>query len=488
VQGSPFAPATPRRPRRPAGTGRGRRALLVALAAAGLAAGALGVLAGVTRARGGWLLAEADARIQHHRTREVVLRVLDAAGGPLAGAPVRLRMTRHAFRFGANLFLFDQLPTPGENARYLELFAGLFDTATVPFYLGLYEPEPGRTGEKWLDGMAAWAQAAGIRLKGHPLVWHSPMIVPAWLPAATAEVEAVHERRVREIVGHFRGRIGAWDVMNEPTLAWFYDNPVAAWEAELGVVEATRRALAWARAADPDALLLVNEVNVGPLLPAIPLALAHPLRALAAVRAPVPGHPFSFRAFLQDLLRAGGEFDAIGLQSHMHAGAWPLAWVWDTCEAFADLGRPLHWTELTVLSGSPKLIRPEDPGWKPEWPGTPEGERAQAEYVEQLYRLLFSHPAVESITWWDLSDRDAWLGAPAGLVRADLTPKPAYEELQKLIRGRWWTDVEARTDADGRVRLRGFCGDYALDSGGAAARFRIDCARPDGEVVEIRAR
>jgi hypothetical protein len=52
------------------------------------------------------------------------------------------------------------------------------------------------------------------------------------------------------------------------------------------------------------------------------------------------------------------------------------------------------------------------------------------------------------------------MGAPAGLVRADLRPKPAYERLRRLIRERWWTEVEGRSDAEGRFVFRGFCGHY----------------------------
>ncbi len=38
--------------------------------------------------------------------------------------------------------------------------------------------------------------------------------------------------------------------------------------------------------------------------------------------------------------------------------------------------------------------------------------------------------------WWDLEDGN-WLNAPGGLVRKDLSPKPAYERLRTLIRDEW---------------------------------------------------
>ena len=89
---------------------------------------------------------------------------------------------------------------------------------------------------------------------------------------------------------------------------------------------------------------------------------------------------------------------------------------------------------------------------------TAEGEARQAEQVSELYRLLFSHPSVEAITWWDFSDRGAWQGAAAGLTRQDLSPKPAYERLHARIKGDWWTRAQGVTTAQGQYALRAFCG------------------------------
>ena len=65
-------------------------------------------------------------------------------------------------------------------------------------------------------------------------------------------------------------------------------------------------------------------------------------------------------------LAAGATMDAIGIQSHMHGGEWPLEKAWQVCETYARFGRPLHFTELTVLSGEHGWERPRP------WPTTPE--------------------------------------------------------------------------------------------------------------------
>ena len=47
---------------------------------------------------------------------------------------------------------------------------------------------------------------------------------------------------------------------------------------------------------------------------------------------------------------------------------------------------------------------------------TEQGERWHADEVERFYTMLFSHPAVTAITWWDFADRNAWQSAPAGFL------------------------------------------------------------------------
>jgi hypothetical protein len=139
----------------------------------------------------------------------------------------------------------------------------------------------------------------------------------------------------------------------------------------------------------------------------------------------------------------------------MHGGVWSPQRTWQVCERFAQLGLPLHFTETTIVSG-PRIDRER-------WGATTlEGEARQAEATARFYTLLFSHPAVQAITWWDFSDDGAWLGAPAGWLRRDMSPKPVYERMLGLIKGEWWTKASGRTDSKGEWRTRAFYGDYDL--------------------------
>ncbi len=109
-----------------------------------------------------------------------------------------------------------------------------------------------------------------------------------------------------------------------------------------------------------------------------------------------------------------------------------------------------------------------------DWPSTPEGEERQAREVVLHYKTLLSHPAVQAIIWWDLSD-GGWLNAPAGLLRNDHSRKPAYDELLKLVKGEWWlAPTRMTTDANGQFSFGGFLGGYEVSLGSRKTVFSLN--------------
>ena len=173
----------------------------------------------------------------------------------------------------------------------------------------------------------------------------------------------------------------------------------------------------------------------------------------------------AYECLIEGVLEAGIRIDAIGLQTHMHQGYRGEEWTLEMLDRFARYGLPLQLTETSLVSGDlmpPDIVDLNDYRIA-DWPTTPDGEARQADEVVRHYRTLVGHPAVQAITYWGLTDSGAWLGAPVGLVRRDGTTKPAYEALRDLIRGAWWLGpTTMRTDEAGRIRVRGFLGDYAV--------------------------
>ncbi len=431
-------------------------------------------------------LKDADSRIKKYRMREVVISLKDREGKPAAGARVEAKMIRHQFLFGCNLFMFGKFSRREKNERYLKLWSGLFNYATLPFYWPGYEPRPGMTDRERLKEMADWCRWNNVIIKGHPLIWHEPWGNPKWIPGDPKLLEPLMEKRVKELVTGFP-EIQYWDLINEPTTAWRDSTSVAEWENRIGPVEAERRARVWYKQTGGQARYLVNDYNVFKIIGVV-FFLAHPVKAIRLLLNPIKYYNFSFYAYLKELKDQAIAPDAIGIQSHMQIAIWPLSRVWNLCETYSRLGLPIHFTETTVLSGKThrKIDYFHSEKNRP-WPSTEKGEQKQAEYAAEFYTLLFSHPAVEAITWWDFSDKDAWLDAPAGLVRANLAPKPAYGKLHRLIREKWWTNYEGRSDQKGELKFRGFCGDYRLElpHSDQQLEFQIDCHQPEGQRVEL---
>jgi GH35 family endo-1,4-beta-xylanase len=384
------------------------------------------------------LMADADRRIDACRKADLTVRVTDAAGRPVRGAKVRIEQQRHEFLFGCIMFGLPEGSADKDDEAHK--FLGLFNYATLPFYWGSYEPRKGKERREALQAIARWCAAHGVATKGHPLVWFE--VYPKWAASLDDPIKW-NQQRVGRIMRDFAGSPGAhgqhlpglverWDVINESTVADRHDNAFRQWFKRDGAATMTRQALTWARRANPRATLLVNDFNIGP----------------------------AYEVVLDEVVPAG-LCDAIGIQSHMQAQEWTLDKAWNVCQTYARFGLPIHFTELTVVSGPHK---PKDTDWytyRKDWHATPAGERRQARYLARFYTLLFSHPAVEAITYWGLRD-PLWLGSPGGFLRADGSPKPSYTALRKLIRKRWWTNVSGVTDASGTLQSRVFGGEHRV--------------------------
>lgn len=388
-----------------------------------------------------------------HRKVKKQIRFTDEQGKPLSDCEIGIRQVNHAFLFGCGGSDFIPYVLKGgeKHKQLTDDWLAVFNYATLPFYWGRYEPEEGKTNKDTLMKTARYLKDQGVRVKGHPLCWHT--VCADWLLKYDHQtiLRKQLERIDREVTG-FKGVIDMWDVINEVVIMPIfdkYDNAVTRICKEKGRVGLIKEVFERAHENNPDAVLLLNDFNTS----------------------------ISYEILIDGCLNAGVPISAIGIQSHQHQGYWGREKIEEVLERFSHFGLPIHFTENTLVSGEimpPHIVDLND--WQVDsWPTTPEGEERQARQIEEMYRILFSHPLVEAITTWDYRD-GAWLKAPSGFIREDNSRKPSYEMLKELVKREWWTDTAVRTDENGWAKIEAYKGDYHISAGDrqADARFTDD--------------
>jgi GH35 family endo-1,4-beta-xylanase len=427
-----------------------------------------------------WELDGAQERIEKHRMGECRLQLVLPDGSAVpSGTPLKAEQTRHAFYFGGSLAADWQVPKQDWYPDFKARFANLFNYATIDFYWSVHEKKPGQwrydpESRQKLD----WAGAQGMRLRGHPLMWHE--VLPDWIASTNRPVEDLD----RDILEHVRmlvetyPMIDEWDLYNEgPGIR--YREPahgVRRWMESVGgpgpvaghILDAVQRIR-------PDARFILNHFT---------------------------DNDPEYREQIGYCLSNNVPFDAIGIQTHMHTVMDTLSEerLWNALETYAQYRLPIQLSEISILSCDRFGDWDSFNAWKagvvaakrkgaqrPVLPSTPELERDQAELARDFYTLAFSHPAVEAIVWWTITDLEPWRGMPAGLLDADGNPKPVYRELDRLINREWKTEFTGAADRAGQVAFRGFYGSYELTvrHGGRTLRGSFDLSRDRDGVQKV---
>lgn len=374
-------------------------------------------------------------------TKQVFLQ--DESGAPLKNAKVSVDLKKHEFLFGCGAFDFLKIEDgdPYIDKKTAE-WQELFNYGTLPFYLGQFEPVEGQPETESRMLAAKYLKARGVTTKGHPLCWHE--LCADWLmdyDDATVLDKVV--KRVERDVTAFKGVIDMWDVINEAVHMpkfYLYDNAITRICKKYGRVKLIKEVFDAAHTANPDAKLLINDFTLSE----------------------------SYDILIDGCLNAGIPISAIGLQTHQQKGYRGDEYFQEVVERFSSFGLPLHFTENTLISGE---LMPEHifylTQWKVDsWPSTPEFEERQKNELEKMYRMMFDAPSVEALTNWNFED-GAWLKAPGGFVHEDLTKKPSFEMLDKLINKEWHTAYETVTDDNGFFTLEGFKGTYEISANGS---------------------
>lgn len=248
-----------------------------------------------------------------------------------------------------------------------------------------------------LDAIVAFAERHSQQVKGHTLVWHQQ--IPSWVNDAMSadELRAALQAHIEQTLARYRGRIRAWDVVNEAVdtnSASGYTESIFWRKLGPSYIEDAFR---WARAADPEVMLFYNEVGI---------------------ERRGPKSDFTY-ALMRDLLERGVPVDGIGLQSHVSTHRYPSeSDLRANIRRFADLGLRVNISEADVRT----LLMPGDQAGR--W-------QAQRVAFQQIVGACVVEPGCEGVTLWGFSDGYTWINDDGGaddplIFDRQYAPKPAY--------------------------------------------------------------
>ena len=389
--------------------------------------------------------------IEENRKGDATITVVDENGNVIEGAKVTVVQDTHEFRFGANIFMLEELETEEKNETYKEVFKDTFNMATLPFYWNANEPTQGNTRydidsepmyrRPPIDLCMQFCEENNIEPRLHGLAYAH--FFPSWYKNLTDEQEQYDllENRMKEIAERYGDKINTIEVTNETyrsgcTVEIYNDSDFVEWSFKTADKYFTNNQLG---------------INEGDHVWEAPTTQARYYRQI------------------RDTLASGGRIDAIGMQYHIldkqHDRAWKSSDVfynpklsWDTLNLYGSFGLPIQITEITI----------------PAYSDSPEDEQTQAEILERMYTLWFAHPNVEQIVYWNVIDGYANGATPGdmtagenqyygGLLRFDMSPKPAYYTLKRLLEEEWHTEETLTSNESGVASFCGFYGEYTVE-------------------------
>ncbi len=361
-----------------------------------------------------WRKAAAE-RIEKFRKGDLWVRVVDAAGKPVPGADVQVRMKRHAFGWGTAIQTERITDTTNpENVRYRQTVEAYFNKVVFDNDLKWGRWIQPKTKAQVLAALP-WLKARNIAVRGHVMLWPSWEHLPQELfsdavksdPASIRKLVSDH---ISDQTGALRGQLAEWDVANETyrhhdLLDILGRGELADWYRQ-------------AKAQAPDVKLFYNDYTMFQK---------------------GEGAQY-FYDTVKSLRDSGAPIDAIGEQGHFGSSPPGIPDVLATLDKFGELGLPIQISEFDIDSDDAGL---------------------QADFMRDFITAVFSHPAVMGVVQWGFWQKAHWLPR-AALWDNDWNLRPHGKVWVDLVTKTWWTNADGQTDHDGNYRTRGFYGDYEI--------------------------
>jgi endo-1,4-beta-xylanase len=307
---------------------------------------------------------------------------------------------------------------------YRSLTQSEFSSVTAENVMKWEEVEPQRGVDDFTEGdrLLRFAKRNNQSVYGHNVLWHNQL--PPWLTTGVSggtidkqQLKSILRRHTLALVGHYRGKVRAWDVTNEifnddgnATTPATWRNTI--WYQAFGT-EYVEWVLRWARQADPRTKLYLNDYNNEGL----------------------GGKSLAYYNLAKELKRKHVPIDGIGAQAHLSLmyGHPAPGEIKKVLQRFAGIGLDIAFTEVDVRIPV----------------ATADTQPTAAQVTEQTRRyrdLIDSCLAVRrcnTFTLWGHTDKYSWVPGwftdpPEGYATpfsASYEAKPAYWTLREALAG-----------------------------------------------------
>lgn len=287
------------------------------------------------------------------------------------------------------------------------------------------------------DKLVELAQQSSAMVVGHTLIWHGQ--TPRWFFEGTdgqpinRELALARMRKhIETVVGHYKGKIKQWDVVNEAISdSGDKDLRPSPWLKAIGedYIEQAFRA---AHKADPDAILIYNDYN-------IELGYKRP-RALRV---------------LKSLIAKGVPIHAVGIQCHWRLDNPNFTEVEESIKLYSELGLKVMITELDIgvlptkyqgadISSREAMTPEQEKTMNPYTESLPDSvAKEHAERYRQAFEMFLRHRKnIGRVTIWGVEDSDSWLNNFPVRGRTDYAvlfdragkPKPAFFAVEQAAK------------------------------------------------------
>ncbi len=338
------------------------------------------------------------------------------------------------------------------------------------------QPREGEWNWENADKIANFCRENGIPLRGHTLCWHSQFADWMFVDDKGNEVskEVFYERlrnHIHTVVNRYKDIVYCWDVVNEAMAdgdgrpnRWMREAPSPYRQSrhfKLCGDEFIAKAFEFAHEADPDALLFYNDYNA-----------ADPAKR---------DRIYNMVKKMQD---AGVPIHGIGMQGHYNVYGPSNEDIEAAIVKYSELVDHIHFTELDIrineeMGGGLQFSR----GQAGEVPGYIKTLH-EAKYAD-LFRILRRHKdVVKNVTFWNLSDRDSWLGAnnyPLPFDR-EYKPKNVYRVIKNFDPA--LDNAEIKEDFVPSVKNQPGQ-QYPMVNSQGYARFRVEAPQARSVIVSL---